>query len=154
MTATATAADEQLVAALHERGQRVTSQRILIHRTLRELNRHVTAEEVLEAVSDRLPNLSAPTVYSSLELFEELGLVRRLGVAHGAALFDPRPEPHDHMVCRRCGRIEDLDGGVGLAAAVESARRRGFSPERVEARVTGLCPECAQSGSSRGTISS
>ncbi|HEX6461371.1 MAG TPA: Fur family transcriptional regulator [Thermoleophilaceae bacterium] len=136
--------DQQLTAVLHERGQRVTPQRLVINRALGELERHVTAEEVLESVEDRLPNVSLPTVYSTLELFENLGVVRKLGVRQGAVLYDPRPEPHDHMVCDRCGKIEDLDGGVELDGAVFRARRGGFVPKRAEVRINGLCADCAQ----------
>ena len=145
MESTPTAlSDAQLSAVLHERGQRVTPQRLVINRALHELNRHVTAEEVLASVADRLPNVSPPTVYSTLELFEELGVVRRLGVRHGAAVYDPRPEPHDHMVCDRCGRIEDLDGGTKLSRAVERAADAGFRPRRAEVRINGLCADCAR----------
>jgi Fe2+ or Zn2+ uptake regulation protein len=136
--------DAQLSAVLHERGQRVTPQRLVINRALHELNRHVTAEEVLASVADRLPNVSPPTVYSTLELFEELGVVRRLGVRQGAVLYDPRPEPHDHMVCDRCGKIEDLDGGIRLSRAVERAVDAGFRPKRAEVRINGLCADCAR----------
>jgi Fe2+ or Zn2+ uptake regulation protein len=137
--------DAELTAVLHARGQRVTPQRLVINRILRELHRHVTAEEVLESVADRLPNVSLPTVYSTLDLFEDLGLVRRLGVSHGAVMYDPRPDPHDHMVCDRCGRIEDLNGGVSLDGAVFRARRSGFRPQRAEVRISGLCSDCARS---------
>jgi Fe2+ or Zn2+ uptake regulation protein len=136
--------DAQLSAVLHGRGQRVTPQRLVINRALHELNRHVTAEEVLASVADRLPNVSPPTVYSTLELFEELGVVRRLGVRQGAVLYDPRPEPHDHMVCDRCGKIEDLDGGIRLSRAVERAVDAGFRPKRAEVRINGLCADCAR----------
>jgi Fe2+ or Zn2+ uptake regulation protein len=145
MDSTPTAlSDAQLSAVLHERGQRVTPQRLVINRALHELNRHVTAEEVLASVADRLPNVSPPTVYSTLELFEELGVVRRLGVRQGAVLYDPRPEPHDHMVCDRCGKIEDLDGGIRLSRAVERAVDAGFRPKRAEVRINGLCADCAR----------
>jgi Fe2+ or Zn2+ uptake regulation protein len=137
--------DEQLVTVLHERGQRVTPQRLVINRALRELARHVTAEEVLDSVEDKLPNVSLPTVYSTLELFEDLGVVRKLGVRQGAVLYDPRPEPHDHMVCDRCGTIEDLDGGVKLDGALFRAQRGGFVPKRAEVRINGLCADCARS---------
>jgi Fe2+ or Zn2+ uptake regulation protein len=136
--------DVQLSAVLHERGQRVTPQRLVINRALHELNRHVTADEVLTSVAERLPNVSAPTVYSTLELFEDLGVVRRLGVSHGAVVYDPRPDPHDHMVCDRCGKIEDLDGGVRLSPAIERASDAGFTPRRAEVRVNGLCADCAR----------
>jgi Fe2+ or Zn2+ uptake regulation protein len=136
--------DEQLSAVLHDRGQRVTPQRLVINRALRELDRHVTAEEVLAAVADRLPNVSLPTVYSTLDLFEELGLVHRIGVSQGALLYDPRPEPHDHMVCDNCGKVEDLQAGVELDRALFRAKRGGFRPRRAEVRINGLCADCAR----------
>ena len=135
--------DEQLTAVLHERGQRVTPQRLVINRALRELDRHVTADEVLAAVARRLPNVSLPTVYSTLELFEELGLVHRVGVSQGALLYDPRPEPHDHMVCDNCGKVEDVHAGVELKRALDRAKRGGFTPRRAEVRINGLCADCA-----------
>jgi Fe2+ or Zn2+ uptake regulation protein len=137
--------DTELITALHERGQRVTPQRLVIHRALRELDRHATADELLVAVEERLPNVSLPTVYSTLELFEQLGMVRRLGVSQGAVMYDPRPDQHDHMVCDRCGKIEDLDAGVELDGALFRAERGGFVPKRAEIRISGLCSDCARS---------
>jgi Fe2+ or Zn2+ uptake regulation protein len=133
-----------LAATLRDRGHRVTPQRLVIHDALRALDRHVTAEEVLAAVSDRLPNVSAPTVYATLDLFEDLGLVRRIRLGGAAALYDPRLDRHDHLVCSSCGRVEDIDGGVDTAGAVRAARRRGFHAERAEVLVSGLCEICAR----------
>src|SRR3954454_12374616 len=107
--------DEGLAEALRARGQRVTSQRLILHRMLRELDRHATAEELLRAAEERLPNLSLPTVYATLELFEELGVVRRIAGGPGPVLWDPRPEEHQHFACRRCGRVLDLDVRVRAA---------------------------------------
>jgi Fe2+ or Zn2+ uptake regulation protein len=135
--------DIQLQSALRERGLRVTPQRVLIHRALRELDRHVTADEVLDAVSVRLPNASLPTVYSTLELLEELGMVRRLAARSGAALYDPRPDEHQHVVCRSCGRVEDLDVPVDSVRAIRAARKRGFEPDNAELVISGLCADCA-----------
>lgn len=134
--------DEQLAGTLRERGQRVTSQRLLIHRALRDLDRHVSAEEVLAAVSPSLPNVSLPTVYATLDLFRELGIVRRVSTGRGAILYDPRGEPHHHLVCRRCGKVEDLDAGVDVAPAVRAAGRRGFAADGAELVLTGLCGDC------------
>jgi Fe2+ or Zn2+ uptake regulation protein len=135
--------DIQLESALRERGLRVTPQRVLIHRALRELDRHVTADEVLDAVSVRLPNASLPTVYSTLELLEELGMIRRLAARSGAALYDPRPDEHQHVVCRSCGRVEDLDVPVDSVRALRAACKRGFEPDNAELVVSGLCADCA-----------
>jgi Fe2+ or Zn2+ uptake regulation protein len=142
-TATLPTAEQELSAALRERGLRVTPQRLFICRALAKLDRHVSAEEVLAEVAESLPNVSLPTVYSALDLFEEMGLVRRLGVTHGAVLYDPRAEPHNHRVCDRCGRIEDFDAELDFARALRRAGRGGFRPGRAEVVVHGLCERCA-----------
>lgn len=133
---------QDLTAALRDRGMRITPQRIVVHRALRELGRHVTADELLEAVTDRLPNVSLPTIYATLELLEQLGMVRRVQRA-GTTLFDPRTEPHHHLVCTSCGSVDDLEGVLDGGALERAASGRGFAPERVEAIVHGRCARCA-----------
>ncbi len=133
----------ELSATLRARGQRVTPQRLVIHAALGELDRHVTAEDVLEAVSERLPHVSAPTIYATLELFDELGLVRRLARPGGPTLYEPRSEPHQHAVCTTCGGVEDLATRVDAGPALRAARRTGFVPQRGELTVTGTCARCA-----------
>jgi Fe2+ or Zn2+ uptake regulation protein len=129
-------------AALRAAGYRVTPQRLVIHRTLVELGRHVGAEELLEAVGRQLPNVSLPTVYSALDALEDSGLVRRVSAGQGRALYDARPADHHHLVCRRCGAVEDLDADVSLAGALEAAGRRGFTPDGAEVVIRGLCANC------------
>jgi Fe2+ or Zn2+ uptake regulation protein len=132
-----------LATVLRERGRRVTSQRLIIHEELVRLSRHATAEQVLAAVSERLPGLSLPTVYATLDLLEELGLARRVAGVDGAALYDPRTEPHHHLVCRECGAAEDVDIPLDLGPAEAAARSRGFHPRHAEVTVSGLCSRCA-----------
>jgi Fe2+ or Zn2+ uptake regulation protein len=145
MTSEIFTADSDLSVRLRARGQRVTSQRLLIHAALRELGRHATADEVLSAVSPRLPGVSLPTIYATLELLEDLGLVRRVNAGSGPALWDPRNELHHHTACRRCGRVDDLEIDVDAAGPAEVARRTGFEPDRVELLVSGLCADCSRS---------
>ncbi|MGI8904094.1 MAG: Fur family transcriptional regulator [Solirubrobacteraceae bacterium] len=135
--------DEQLSALLRARGQRVTSQRLLIHRMLRRQDRHMTAEDVREAVIDDLPGTSAPTVYATLDLLADLGLVRCLHVGSGPALYDSRPDEHHHTVCRDCGRVDDLDGSADLSALVAAARGADFDPGQIDVILSGLCRGCS-----------
>jgi Fe2+ or Zn2+ uptake regulation protein len=130
-----------LSTALHERGMRVTPQRVVLHRALLELDRHVTADELLDAVSERLPNVSLPTIYATLDLLEELGMVRRVQRA-GTTLFDPRTDSHHHLICTSCGSIEDLDSDLDTGALERAAARHGFEHERIEAVVHGRCARC------------
>ena len=136
-------ATEPAAAALRASGYRVTPQRLAIHQTLRELDRHASADDVLEAVSGRLPNVSLPTIYAGLDALEEAGLVRRVAAGRGAALYDARAVDHHHMVCRRCGAVEDLDASVELARVMGAASKRGFAPDDAEVVVHGLCARCA-----------
>ena len=142
--------DERLVSQLRERGMRVTPQRIVIHRELCGHSQHMTAEQVLARVSDVLPGTSLPTVYSTLELLEVLGLVRRVGTGNGAVVFDSRVEPHAHTVCRRCGAMADLEGTAAPEDALTRAGATGFVPDHAQLVVWGLCPDCAAEASERG----
>jgi Fe2+ or Zn2+ uptake regulation protein len=138
----ATTADERLTAALRDAGHRVTSQRLVLYRVLEELGRHAEAEEIARVSSERLPGLSLPTVYATLELFESLRLVRRVDAGGPATLFDPRTDPHAHFACRRCGTVLDLDAPVDATAAEAAARAAGAEPAAVDVVVHGRCAAC------------
>jgi Fe2+ or Zn2+ uptake regulation protein len=131
-----------LVALLHSRGQRVTSQRLVILRALRRRGQHATAEAIHRAVHQELPGVSVPTIYATLDLFVELGLARRIDTGT-AALYDAGLEPHQHAVCRRCGKVVDVDGRLNAGAFLGAARSAGFQPQSAELIITGLCSECA-----------
>ena len=138
--------DAELAALLRAHGLRVTSPRLVINRVLRDRDRHVTAEETRDAVAPVLPGISLPTVYATLELFEELGIVRRVHAAAGAVRYDPRTDAHHHTVCRRCGRVEDLETAPGLELALRDVRaqagRKGFAADSDAVVLTGLCEDC------------
>jgi Fe2+ or Zn2+ uptake regulation protein len=138
--------DERLTGKLRERGLRVTPQRLVIHRTLCGHSQHMTAEQLLGSVSDVLPGTSLPTVYSTLELLEGLGVVRRVGTGNGAVVFDSRVEPHAHTVCRRCGAMADLEGAAAPDDALARAGATGFVPDHAQLVVWGLCSTCAAEG--------
>lgn len=133
---------QRTAAALRAAGYRVTSQRLLIHEALEGLGHHVSAEEVFDTVGEALPNVSLPTVYAALDALEDAGLVRRVAAGRGRALYDAGGPEHHHVVCRRCGAVEDLDVEVKLRPALEGASARGFAPEGAEVVVRGLCARC------------
>jgi Fe2+ or Zn2+ uptake regulation protein len=138
--------EQDLAAALRAGGGRVTPQRLHVFRTLRRLDKHASAEEVARAVSADLPGVSVPTVYAALETLADLGFARRVTVAKGATLYDPHVDDHHHIVCTRCGKVEDFETPVETDRALRVARAKGFAPARVELLVTGLCSDCAARG--------
>jgi Fe2+ or Zn2+ uptake regulation protein len=136
--------DEELAAALRASGQRLTLPRLLVNRHVRARNRHVTAEQVHSELSPELPSLSPATIYATLDLLDKLGFVRRVSTPGGATVYDPRVQPHHHLVCRNCGRMEDLDAALDTRRAERAARAAGFSVEHAELQLSGLCAECAR----------
>jgi Fe2+ or Zn2+ uptake regulation protein len=66
----------------------------------------------------------------------------------GTTLFDPRTDVHHHLICTRCGAIEDLDCELDTAALERAADSRGFDRERIEAVVHGRCAACRSAASS------
>ena len=133
-----------LVEMLRARGQRVTSQRLVILRELRHRRQHATAEEIHQAVRHDLPGTSTPTVYATLDLLVDLGLARKIDAGVGVALYDARTDPHQHAVCRRCGRVEDIDGELDVEDMLAAAARAGFRADAAELVVSGLCASCAR----------
>lgn len=139
-----TSSDARLTAALRAGGHRVTAQRLVLHRVLQELGTHATAEEVLQAAAPRLPGLSLPTVYASLDLLDRLGVARRIDGAGAAALYDPRPDGHQHFACRRCGRVLDVDGELDTAALSRAASGAGLRVDGIDVVLRGICAGCRQ----------
>jgi Fe2+ or Zn2+ uptake regulation protein len=138
-----TTMEHALSTALRERGQRVTPQRLVIARVLEEMRRHATAEVVFSDVAQRMPGVSLPTVYATLELLEELGLIRRVATEGGTVVFDPRTDEHHHLACRRCGSIVDVEADIEADALLAAARDAGFTPDHAQVVVRGLCADCA-----------
>jgi Fe2+ or Zn2+ uptake regulation protein len=135
-------ADRQLIAALRATGRRVTTPRLLVHRHLRAADRHVTAEQLYAELAEQVPSLSAATVYDTLDLLDELGLIRRVSTPRGATTYDSRTDDHHHMICRACGQVEDLDAAVDTTAAENAAGAAGFAPAFAQVTVSGLCSAC------------
>jgi Fe2+ or Zn2+ uptake regulation protein len=137
------ALDRELAALLRAGGHRVTLPRRLVHRHVRRAAAHLTPEQVHAAVAPGHPGLSPATIYATLELLDELALVRRVSTPRGHTVYDSRTEPHHHLVCRRCGRVEDVDGAVQAGEVEAAARAAGFRTERAEVQLSGLCRDCA-----------
>lgn len=135
---------ERWKAVVKEAGVKLTHQRLEIFRELAASDAHPDAEALFRAVQARVPTVSLDTVYRTLWLLHELGLVTTLGPRRDGIRFDPNPDRHHHYVCVRCGLVRDFESeelnrlrvpdAVGALGAVLDAR--------VEVR--GLCAACQQ----------
>lgn len=129
--------------ALRAAGLRVTEPRVAVYEALSE-NAHASADAVLAAVVGTRPSTSIQSVYNALGDFVDAGLVRRIEPAGRSMLFELRVDDnHHHVVCSRCGAIEDVDCVVGAAPCLEPGDTRGFAIESAEVTFWGICPACA-----------
>ncbi len=125
-----------------ERGIRVTAQRLAVYRALAEDPSHPSADAVYARVRPRMPGLSQATVYRILESLEREGFIRRVSTTGAVARFDANRAPHQHLVCRVCGRMTDVDMPALSAAALTADALPGFVVEELDVRVVGRCTRC------------
>jgi Fur family transcriptional regulator, stress-responsive regulator len=104
---------------------------------------HSTAEQVAAGVRDRLGAVSTQAVYDVLNTCTRASLIRRIEPAGHPARYETRTgDNHHHLVCRRCGRTEDVDCAVGAAPCLEPSSADGFTVDEAEVVFWGRCPDC------------
>ena len=122
---------------------RITRQRLAVLDAV-EATPHASAAMVLCAVAEVLPDISHQTVYDCLGQLTEAGLLRRLSVDGGPALFETRTDDnHHHFVCRDCGLVADIDCATGVAPCLGARDGADFIIDEAEITYRGLCPACA-----------
>jgi Fur family iron response transcriptional regulator len=99
---------QNLLVALRTHGIQPTAQRLAVARFVLGAKSHPTADEVWERVRRQSPTLSRATVYNTLNLFVEKGLLRTQAVREGALVFDPRTARHHHFIDEETGAIHDV----------------------------------------------
>jgi len=97
-----------LLVALRQSGIQPTAQRLAVAQFVLEARSHPTADEVWEKVRRKSPTLSRATVYNTLNLFVEKGLLRTQAVREGALVFDPLVTRHHHFIDEESGEIYDV----------------------------------------------
>ena len=133
---------ETLADVLRSRGLRMTPQRQLVLDAVRQL-RHATPEQVHQSVQRVAGSVNITTVYRTLELLEELGLVSHTHLSHGAPTYHAAEEhQHIHLVCRDCDRVEEVDLSVLQPLADQLARRHGFTMDIRHVALFGTCADC------------
>ncbi|MDX9895861.1 MAG: Fur family transcriptional regulator [Desulfofustis sp.] len=127
-----------------EEGIKVTQQRIEIFREVAQTEEHPDADNIYQRVRDRLPTVSLDTVYRTLWLLNDLGLVVTLGSSREPTRFDANLERHHHFVCRQCGFTRDfVSKDLDNLALPDSLRSFG-NVEQAHIEVRGLCRDCLE----------
>jgi Fe2+ or Zn2+ uptake regulation protein len=133
---------ESILARVRERGGRVTTSRRAIVTALLDAEDHVTAEDLADAVQQAHPDVHRSTVYRTLEILTEMGVIDHVHLGHGAAVYHFTDRAHHHLVCQQCGRVVELPLAMLTPLQEQVARDYGFDLDGTHFALAGHCGEC------------
>ena len=134
--------DKRKISDVKYPSMRSTRQRPIILEVLQGTFTHPTAGWIFDKVKEHCPNISLGTVYRNLNLLKETGRIRELTFGKNTARYDGNFEPHHHIFCLECGKLEDVTCTVhpDLTKSVEAMN--GYKIMSHQLEFSGLCPDC------------
>lgn len=124
---------------MHKAGIRPSAQRLAILQNVAEGKKHPTADEIFQDILTEYPTMSRTTVYNSLRVLTEAGLLRELELESGNRRYDFAHQlSHGHLRCSCCGRIFDM----ALPEELHLPLPSGFQIDSIDIFFKGLCPDC------------
>lgn len=121
---------------------RMTTQRAAILDEVRLADKHLTAGEIFERVRRKYPTIAYGTVYRTLHLLAERGLILEFPFGDQASRFDRRTDRHDHVHCSDCGELTDVDVPIAILSRQVAADQTGYEIDGHQTVFTGVCPAC------------
>jgi Fur family transcriptional regulator, ferric uptake regulator len=135
---------DELASRLHSLGYRLTPQRQLVLQAVEKLG-HATPDEILAEVQQHASAVNVSTVYRTLEVLEELGLIRHAHLSDRAPTYHSVTDHvHFHLVCRNCHRVISVDPDVVAPFASRLREEQGFTIDVGHLAIFGECVECEQ----------
>ncbi len=127
---------------LRSHGRRCTPERFMILDAAERMHKHFTAESLCAELNDEGRRVATATVYSTLQILVDCGLVKRLRIDDGqATYYEADPGNHLHLICNTCGKIKDVRDSL-LDDLIRSRRFAAFSPSTFSLSVYGTCSAC------------
>jgi Fe2+ or Zn2+ uptake regulation protein len=134
---------EKYVKLLKEKSIKITPQRLGILKYLDENRTHPTADQIYTELKEKNPSLSKTTVYNSVEILKNHGLIQSLTISSSELRYDFKHDMHHHFLCKRCGEIIDIDVECpNLGNMLEC----GHEVEEVHGYFKGICKKCLKKG--------
>jgi len=135
------------------RGLRHTKQRDLVVDAFLATERHVTVQELYDLVRKRRKGVGYATVARTVKLMSESGLCRQVDFGDGVLRYEHnyKHEHHDHLICVKCGRFEEIYSPELEEIQRELVTKYGYVQQSHELQIFGLCPECANGGAGEDT---
>ena len=135
--------ERSLTETLRERGYRLTPQRLLVLEAIEASDDHISAEEIHSQAHARYPYMNISTVYRTLDLLKEQGLVAESDLGGGRFLYHPVGKAHHHhLVCRKCGKVQDIEASAFESLRSELKSRYGFNAVFDHMAIFGTCKSC------------
>ena len=133
---------QSIIGFFREKGLKITSQRLAICKFILSRKDHPTAEKIYQELRNEYPTISLGTIYKTLHLLKELGLIQELGFKEGSVRYDPDMELHVNMVCSNCGKISDYKAEIveKLWSAIISDLRINPKGQRID--IYYECDDC------------
>jgi Fur family peroxide stress response transcriptional regulator len=135
---------QQLIRKLHEKGYKVTPQRLAVFEIILSRKDHPTADQIHKEVKKKYPTMSLATVYQALHLLTEMGLVQELGFNDKSSRYDPNIMPHINITCLNCGKIYDYEADSVKKMWSKIVSELGFKPMGQRLDIYRYCDECGK----------
>ena len=133
----------KVAALLRSEGKRFTPKRALIYEIIHKSGGHLPADEIYLRAKEVDPHISLSTVYRTLNILKDLGLVRELHLDEEHHHYElVEGTAHYHLICARCGKIEEFNSELVERLKEELERERGFEIKSAHIDFIGLCLEC------------
>ena len=121
------------------KGLKPTFQRLRILEYLQKHNNHPTVEMIYEDLVREIPTISKTTIYNTLNALVEKGIVCAITITGTESRYDFKSFPHHHFLCRRCGKVIDIDTECPY---VKKGQIGGHKIEELHGYFKGICKEC------------
>ena len=132
-----------IVDKLKKLGYRLTPQRLMIVSAIENSHDHISAEEIYSQVVGKYPNVNISTIYRTLELLAQLGLVTETDLGGGRVRYHPADKGHHHhLVCQECGAVIDLHESVLSPLKDALLREYDFIADLRHLGIFGRCVKC------------
>ncbi len=134
---------KSLLEILREKGYRLTPQRMMVLEAIEASPDHISAEEIHARARLQYPYINISTVYRTLELLKEKGLVTETDLGGGRFLYHPAGKAqHHHLVCRKCGKVRDIDINALDNLRDQLKAQYSFDAELEHIAIFGTCESC------------
>jgi Fur family peroxide stress response transcriptional regulator len=135
---------ELFMQLCREQGERCTVQRRVILEVILDLDNHPTADQVYDAVKNRLPGIAKPTVYRALEHLARMGVITKACHPGRVTRYDSRIDRHHHLVCLHCNQFVDFEDEALDSLEIPDTSGVGFEVSDFRVQLRGICSSCQE----------